>query len=334
MGPDKVIEVTPGPARRGAKEAAIVRRQNSAAPAFGRPINQDYGERKERPQKEEWSDRSRCGWSVRQRNEKEQDADGRDPKSIKDELRLPVSGALVGVLRGLPFEQQAMRFQAPVGDAHDGFERHAGVIRQEKNGEGRTQQTVARFPPKPRPGRRRSKEEPDDGIKSRPEHEPGNNRAPHQRRRGQKPAREKKRDGRRRDEAAAQIIEDLPLVEGGKRVWFRSPASRGHAPFQPIDDLPVAADPAMLPVPPRDVTAWENIQQLDIRRQTDAHMAAFEKIVTEQMRLGKSFRKQTVKSPQFVDAFAVITAFANQVLVNIGDGVGVGIDPARIGKDA
>ncbi len=41
-----------------------------------------------------------------------------------------------------------------------------------------------------------------------------------------------------------------------------------------------------------------------------------------------------MKSPQLVDTFAVITAFTDQILVNIGDGMGVGIDPARIGKDA
>ena len=106
-----------------------------------------------------------------------------------------------------------------------------------------------------------------------------------------------KRDGRRRNEAAAQIVEDLPLVKSGQRVRFRGPAGRGHAPLQPIDDLPVAANPPVLPMPPRDVTAGENIQQLDIRCQTDAHMAALEQIMTEQMRLGKSFRKQTMKSP-------------------------------------
>ncbi len=41
-----------------------------------------------------------------------------------------------------------------------------------------------------------------------------------------------------------------------------------------------------------------------------------------------------MKRLQFVNAFAVITAFANQILVNIGDGMGIRIDPARIGKDA
>ena len=41
-----------------------------------------------------------------------------------------------------------------------------------------------------------------------------------------------------------------------------------------------------------------------------------------------------MKRGQIVNALAVITAFAGQVLINIGDGVGVRIDPAGIGKDA
>ncbi len=41
-----------------------------------------------------------------------------------------------------------------------------------------------------------------------------------------------------------------------------------------------------------------------------------------------------MKRLQFVNAFAVITAFSDQILVNIGDRVRVRIDPARISKDA
>src|SRR5262249_20829092 len=41
-----------------------------------------------------------------------------------------------------------------------------------------------------------------------------------------------------------------------------------------------------------------------------------------------------MKCLQFVNAFTVITTFTNQILVNVGDGMSVRIDPARIGKDA
>ena len=41
-----------------------------------------------------------------------------------------------------------------------------------------------------------------------------------------------------------------------------------------------------------------------------------------------------MKRLQFVNAFAVITAFANRILIDVGDGMGIWIDPTWIGKDA
>ena len=41
-----------------------------------------------------------------------------------------------------------------------------------------------------------------------------------------------------------------------------------------------------------------------------------------------------MKRLQFVNAFAMITTFTDQILVNIGDCMGIWIDSARIGKHA
>ena len=253
---------------------------------------------------------------------------------MENELSFPIPGALVRVERRLPLQEQPVRFDPPISDADDGIERQAGVIRQENNGKNGAQQAIARIAPEARAGGRRMNEKPEERCQDRPQHQARHQPAPQHRHRREEPAHQEERDRCRRDEAAAQIVEDLPLVEGGKRVRFRSATERGDAPLQPIDDLPVAANPAMLPVPPADVTARKNIQQLDIGRQPHPHMAAFQQIVTEQVRLGKSSRQEAVKGLQFVDAFAVIAAFADQILVNIGDSVRVGIDSARIGEDA
>ena len=171
-------------------------------------------------------------------------------------------------------------------------------------------------------------------IQDWPQHQAGNNPAPQHRRGREKPARQEEGHGRGRHQTAAQIVKDLPPVEGGKRVGFNPAAAHGHARLQPVNDLPVAANPAVLPIPPRDVTARKDVEQLDVCRQTDAHIAAFQQIVAQQVRRWKSSGQEAMKGPQFVDAFAVITAFADQILVNVGDGMGVRIDPARIGKDA
>ena len=56
--------------------------------------------------------------------------------------------------------------------------------------------------------------------------------------------------------------------------------------------------------------------------------------MAQQVRDRKSLRQEAMKCPQFINAFAVITAFTDQILVNVGDCMGIWIDPARIGKDA
>src|SRR4029453_101627 len=111
-------------------------------------------------------------------------------------------------------------------------------------------------------------------------------------------------------------------------------AAHGHARLQPIDDLPIAANPAVLPTPPRDVAIREDIEQLNVRRPPHAAMASFQQIMAQEVRYWKSFGQEPVKRVQFVNPFAVITAFADQILVNIRNGVRVRIDPARISKDA
>ena len=227
-----------------------------------------------------------------------------------------------------------MRGDSPVSDPSDGIECHARIIRQKNYREHGAQQAVARVTPEPRPRRRRMEKKADERIQDRPQHQGRNEPAPQQRRGREKPARQEEGHSRRRYQAAAQIVEDLPPVEGGKRVGFNPASAYRNARLQPVNDLPVATNPAVLPIPPRDVTARKDIQQLDVRRQPHADITAFQQIVTQQVRRWESFGQEAMKRVQFVDAFAVITAFSDQVLVNIGDGVRVGIDPARIGKNA
>ncbi len=227
-----------------------------------------------------------------------------------------------------------MRRDSAVGNASDRIECHARIIRQKNNREHRAQQAVSRIAPEPRPGRRRMEQKREERIQDRPQHQARDNPAPQHRSRREKPARQEEAHGRWRHQTAAQIVEDLPPVESGKRVGFSAAAAHGHAWFQPVKDLPVAANPTVLPIPPRDVTARKDIQQFNVGRQPHADMAAFQQIMAQQVRRWKSPGQEAVKCLQFVDAFAVITAFSGQILVNIRDRVRIRIDPTRISKDS
>ena len=109
-----------------------------------------------------------------------------------------------------------------------------------------------------------------------PQHQAGDNPAPQDRLRREKPARDEEPHGRRRHQTAAQIIKDPPPVEGGKWVGFSCAAAHRHARLQPINDLPVAANPPVLAIPPRDVTAWKDVEQFDVCRKADADIAALQ----------------------------------------------------------
>ena len=66
------------------------------------------------------------------------------------------------------------------------------------------------------------------------------------------PAEQQQRRQRRRDEAAPQVVEELPLRQRGQRIRQPAVAGSGHARQQPARELPVAANPA---VPAADVRA-------------------------------------------------------------------------------
>jgi hypothetical protein len=56
--------------------------------------------------------------------------------------------------------------------------------------------------------------------------------------------------------------------------------------------------------------------------------------MAQQVRRWKSSGQEAMKRLQFVNAFAVITAFTDQILVNVRDCMGIWIDTTGIGKDA
>jgi len=58
--------------------------------------------------------------------------------------------------------------------------------------------------------------------------------------------------------------------------------------LQPVNDLPVAANPTVLTTPPSDVTIRKDVQQLDVRRQSHSDMASFQQIMAQQVRRWKS----------------------------------------------
>ncbi len=80
------------------------------------------------------------------------------------------------------------------------------------------------------------------------------------------------------------------------------------------------------------VALREIIEQFDIAGQPDPHMGTFDQIVAQHPPFRKSLRQQPAEGMNVVDSLALVGAFAAQVLVDIGDRLGIGVDTDGIGK--
>ena len=132
----------------------------------------------------------------------------------------------------------------------------------------------------------------------------------------------------RREQRAAEIVEHLPARHAVERAVTRGMSKN------PRKQLPVAARPAMLAIGRDIVSGRKLLDELDIGGEPGAREGAFEEIVAEQRVLGDASVERALEGVDVVDALAGIGAFAEQVLVDVGDGRRIGIDAAGAGEDA
>ena len=91
-----------------------------------------------------------------------------------------------------------------------------------------------------------------------------------------------------RQQAAAQVVEDLPAVEQGERIGPAAARGLWHAWKNPAGDLPVAANPAMGPAAVTLVSLREIIKELDIAGQPHPDMGPFDQVVAQHPVFGES----------------------------------------------
>ena len=125
---------------------------------------------------------------------------------------------------------------------------------------------------------------------------------------------------------AAQVVEHLPAAERRQR------ALAVRAAEDPGQQLPVAARPAVLARRGDVVARGELLDHLDVGDEPGAREDALEEIVAQQRVLGHAAGERRLEGIDVVDALAGVGAFAEEVLVDVGDRGGVGIDAARAGE--
>ena len=167
----------------------------------------------------------------------------------------------------------------------------------------------------------------------------GERRAQHQRR-GPDPRRARQPGPRRRQEeqhrggnqAAPQVVENLPAADDRQAVALHALARR-HPGEHPEEDLPVPSHPAALAIGVRQDAGGEVVHELEVGDQRGARVQALEQVVRQHRVLGHAPRERGAEGVHVVQAFAGVDPLVEQVLVHIRDRGGIRVDPRVAGVD-
>ena len=95
------------------------------------------------------------------------------------------------------------------------------------------------------------------------------------------------------DQAAAQIVENLPARDSARSDWAHGRRIRRDTVEGATGNLPVAAHPAMLAAVVGAVVRGIILDHLDVADQPGAGVGAFDQIVAEQGIAGEAARRDT-----------------------------------------
>ena len=233
-------------------------------------------------------------------------------------------GRLFDALGRYPLEQAPPRHEHPDQRSPDRVHHDGALMGQEGHRQERLTQAdedvVALCPHvlAPRdPGDVAAERSRDLDVRGERQDEQDDRRPEHRRSRQDRPAREQQQEQSGRQDAAAQVVEDLPARHDRQCVRHGAAARVRHRPPQPAGDLPVAANPPMLARGERQVVRRVVVDEVDIRAQTGACVEPFEQIVAEQVVLWNPVRERGVEDVHVVDAFPDVAAFVKKILVNV-----------------
>jgi hypothetical protein len=117
------------------------------------------------------------------------------------------------------------------------------------------------------------------------------------------------------------------------RVRLLSARGRRYAREHPRCDLPVPANPAVLPLAEAGIIQRQVFEQLNPAGQPYARVRSFDQVVAQQKLAGKAVAENGLERVQVVNRLAVEHPFAKEILLGIGNGVAIWIGPAGIGKN-
>ena len=247
-----------------------------------------------------------------------------------------------GLGRGDPFQQMAAAGEQAPQRAADRIAHQPGLVGKEGDGECDVRDGPAQVGGQ-RPqmachgdigrARHHTRQHRDhDRQQHRGKHEP----RPHQRgAERQCEADRQRRDAGRCGEAAPQVVEHLPSPDGRNGTMRGAGPVRRSAPADdPRQQLPVATGPPVVAQRADVVARGEILHHFDVGGQCGAGEDALEQVVAEHGAVRHTTRQRGLERVDVVDALAGIGTLAEQVLVDVRDGGGVGVDATGAGEDA
>ena len=139
------------------------------------------------------------------------------------------------------------------------------------------------------------------------------------------PACDEERDGRRSNQAATQVVEDLPARDRRQTVALEAFA-RVNDRQQPLQDLPVAAHPAMLPARVDEHARRIVVDDFHVGDERGPRVESFEEIVRQQRVVRHAPIEHRAEGVDFVQALAGEDALVKEVLIDVRDRGRIRID--------
>ncbi len=137
----------------------------------------------------------------------------------------------------------------------------------------------------------------------------------------------------RRRQRAAEVVDHLPTGDAGDGTAAALTGGVARHAENPGQELPVATSPAVLTRCRDQVVRRELIEQLDVGHETGTGEDPFEQIMAQQRVLGHTVLHGRVECIDVVDPLAREAPLLEEVLVDVGDGGRVWIDPGGPGED-
>ncbi len=328
VGSDEVLEEAPGSPRDqpeatplGFRQRSLVRDghaiEASRNPGRQQPPQENRRSHRKRPRARERDDRGEgeCEGGATKQPQPSTSQQDRSPRMRGgDPFQQP------SVAHDRPPEGSRDRIQLGGGSRGQERDRDAGPRRQQRERTG----TLSAGHEKAASGAARH-----DAQRERENRQRHDQQGPPGGSRKDEPARDREQEQGRREEAAPQIVEDFPSIQGREPVLQARSIRRRHACEQPAGDLPVSPHPAVQAMQPGEHGLGVVLEYDDVGDQPGPSVDAFEQVVTQDSVLRYAPAQRPLEGGDFVDPLARVDPLTEQVLIEIGDGMGVEVQ-ARI----